>query len=104
MRLAILLLVAGCDWQLHRMQEQPRCETGGTFRGESCMQPAPEGVVAMAAPPTPPPLTRELVVRRAADQRPRVEGKPVHADATADQIAASHFDRQRPVLQRFRQL
>jgi mono/diheme cytochrome c family protein len=62
-RLALLLLLAGCDWQLHRMQEQPRCETGGTFRGEPCMKPAPEGVVPMEAPPAPPPLTRELVVR-----------------------------------------
>ena len=63
MRLAILLLVAGCDWQLHRMQEQPRCETGGTFRGESCMWMPPEGTVSMETPPTPPPVTRELVAR-----------------------------------------
>jgi hypothetical protein len=62
-RLALLLLVAGCDWSLHRMQNQPRCETGATFRGESCMWMPPDGVVSTEAPEQPPALTRELVLR-----------------------------------------
>jgi hypothetical protein len=64
MRLAlVLVLAAGCDWSLHRMQEQPRCEVDGTFAGQPCNMQPPDGVVAAEPPFTPPPVTRELVDR-----------------------------------------
>ncbi|MDB4956802.1 MAG: hypothetical protein JWO36_4371 [Myxococcales bacterium] len=68
MRRVIVLAcaVAGCDWSLHRMQEQPRCEVNGTtahFANGMCNQQPPEGVVAMEPPPQMPPITRELLFR-----------------------------------------
>ena len=63
MRLALVLLVAGCDWSLHRMQEQPRCEVDGTLEGRPCNLAPPEGTISMDEPVTPPPVTRELLER-----------------------------------------
>lgn len=59
----VLVLAAGCDWSLHRMQEQPRCEIDGTFAGQPCDLQPPDGVVAMEPAFTPPPVTRALVER-----------------------------------------
>ncbi|MBV8756518.1 MAG: cytochrome c [Deltaproteobacteria bacterium] len=65
MRWLALLIVAGCDWSLHRMQEQPKCTTYGTIpgTGEPCAALPPEGIVPVDEPEQPPPLTRELVLR-----------------------------------------
>lgn len=63
MRLALLLLVAGCDWSLHRMQEQPRCEVDGTLDGRVCNMTPPEGSLAMEQPQPPPPVDRALIER-----------------------------------------
>lgn len=64
----LLVAAAGCDWSLHRMQEQPRCTVHGATEllpGGSCDLEPPEGIVAMepeaAAPP--PPVTRALLAR-----------------------------------------
>jgi hypothetical protein len=63
-RLALtLVLVAGCDWSLQRMQEQPRCELNGTFAEQPCNMLPPDGVVAAEPPFTPPPVTRAYVER-----------------------------------------
>lgn len=69
MRLAVVLLAVGaCDWSLHRMQEQPRCEAYEPtpwFANGACNQQPPDGVVSFnAAPPSgPPPITSALVDR-----------------------------------------
>ena len=63
MRWLALLLVAGCNWSLHRMQEQPKCTTYGTLDGQMCAALPPEGLVPVDEPPQPPPLTRALVLR-----------------------------------------
>jgi len=62
-RLALVLLLAGCDWSLHRMQEQPRCEVDGTLDGHPCNLAPPEGTVAMAEPAAAPAVTRALLER-----------------------------------------
>jgi mono/diheme cytochrome c family protein len=62
-RLAVLLLVASCDWSLHRMQEQPRCEVDGTLGDDVCNRTPPEGTVSMEQPAPPPPVNRALVDR-----------------------------------------
>ena len=53
----LLLVLAGCDWSLHRMQEQPKCGV------HECDLLPPDGVVAFGSAAEPPPLTRELVER-----------------------------------------
>ena len=65
MKLALLLVVAlpGCDWSLHRMQEQPRCEVDGTLDGQVCNRTPPEGTLAMEQPEPPPPVNRALLER-----------------------------------------
>ena len=63
---AAWLLVAGCDWSLHRMQEPVGCrEYAATtlLPGGTCDQPPPEGTVAMTRTTEPPPITRALVER-----------------------------------------
>jgi mono/diheme cytochrome c family protein len=57
---ALLLLLGACDWSLHRMQRQPRCEA---YAGGACWMQAPEGAVSMDAPGPPPALDRALVER-----------------------------------------
>lgn len=66
--LAVLLLLAGCDWSLHRMQEQPRCEPyepTRLFANGACNQDPPDGVVPYGAAPIapPPPVTAALIDR-----------------------------------------
>ena len=67
MRLALVTLLLGCDWSLHRMQEPVSCTVHGAttlLPDRSCDLLPPEGTVAMDAPPVaPPPLTRALVER-----------------------------------------
>ena len=63
MKWLALLLVAGCDWSLHRMQEQPKCTTYGSLDGHACAALPPEGTVSVDEPPQPPPLTKQLVLR-----------------------------------------
>ena len=58
-----LLALAACDWSLHRMQEQPRCDRDGTLNGRQCDMQPPDGIVAIDPPETPPPVTRDLIVR-----------------------------------------
>src|SRR5262249_37846567 len=57
--------LAGCDWSLHRMMEQPKCGVDQVALGGPCNREPPADTVAwqdVAAPP-PPPLTRALVER-----------------------------------------
>ena len=61
--LLFILLAAGCDWSLHRMQEQPRCQADGELGGAPCNLQPPDGVVSVEAPPAPPPVTRALLER-----------------------------------------
>lgn len=66
MRLATLLLLAGCDWSLHRMQEPAKCTVDGTtdlLPHGSCNLTPPEGIVSIDPPIAPPPVTRALLVR-----------------------------------------
>lgn len=62
----VAALLAGCNWSLHRMQVQPRCRVGQSttlLPGGSCDLLPPEGTVPAGPPPTPPVLTRALVLR-----------------------------------------
>jgi mono/diheme cytochrome c family protein len=62
----LLLGLAGCDWSLHRMQDQPRCDTWGAttlLPDGTCSQQPPDGIVAMTAEPEPPAVTRALLER-----------------------------------------
>ena len=68
MRLAVLLvLIASCDWSLHRMQTTDNCTVHGTttlLPNGTCDLRPPPGIVAIDdEPATPPPLTRELILR-----------------------------------------
>lgn len=68
MRHALLVLaLAGCDWSLNRMQEQPKCVLNGATKllpNDSCNLLPPEGAVAMTTPDeAPPPLTPQLLAR-----------------------------------------
>lgn len=69
MKLVLLLtLASSCDWSLHRMQEQPRCELDeptALFADGACDQPPPAGVVPFgrAEDDAPPPVTRALLLR-----------------------------------------
>lgn len=67
MRLALLLLVAGCDWSLHRMQTTDNCKVHGATtllpHGSCDMKPPADIVAIDDEPATPPPLTRDLVLR-----------------------------------------
>jgi Cytochrome C oxidase, cbb3-type, subunit III len=60
---ALVLLLASCDWTLHRMQEQPRCTIDGVLGGEPCNALPPEGIVSIDVPVAPPPVTRALLER-----------------------------------------
>jgi mono/diheme cytochrome c family protein len=62
-KLAALVVICGCNWSLHRMQEQPKCLPDGVLGGEACDALPPEGIVAMDEPAAPPPVTRALVLR-----------------------------------------
>lgn len=67
MRLALLLLLASCDWSLHRMQKTDQCTVHGATtllpNGTCDLQPPP-GIVAIDDEPTPaPPVTRDLLLR-----------------------------------------
>jgi hypothetical protein len=60
----VLVALAGCDWSLHRMQQQPKCGVDRTLGGEPCDRELPDGVVAWQPEPPPAPKpTRALVVR-----------------------------------------
>jgi hypothetical protein len=64
----VVLALASCDWSLHRMQDQPRCDRFAAtdlLPGGACAIQPPDGVVAWQAaePPPPPPLTRAVVDR-----------------------------------------
>ena len=59
MRWWLFLVIAGCDWSLHRMQEPVRCD----MDGQCDVEPA-DGIVAMdSAAIAPPRLTRQLMLR-----------------------------------------
>ena len=60
---ALLLLVASCDWSLHRMQEQPHCLPDGVLGGEPCNALPPDGIVSIDPPVAAPPITRALIER-----------------------------------------
>ncbi len=72
MRLALaLVLLAGCDWRLHRMNDQSKCLPGKRMEllpDDRCDQAPPAGTVAWhapaAAPPEPAP-TYALIARGA---------------------------------------
>lgn len=66
--LAAALVVGGCDWSLHRMQEQPKCTTGAQtslLPGGMCNLAPPSGTVAWRAdlPAPRPAVDRALLVR-----------------------------------------
>jgi mono/diheme cytochrome c family protein len=66
MRVVIIVMLAGCDWSLHRMQEPVGCrENGATdlLPDGSCHVQSPAGAVAMDSVDLEPPLTRALVLR-----------------------------------------
>lgn len=59
----VVVAVTGCDWSLHRMQDQPRCEW---YEGGDCAEQAPPvGAVELHAPlaeaPRPPRTRAELM-------------------------------------------
>lgn len=61
-----LALVAGCNWTFHRMQKQQGCRIGQETQllpGGTCNLMPPQGIVQAGPAPTPPTLTRELVLR-----------------------------------------
>jgi mono/diheme cytochrome c family protein len=50
---AVLALVGACDWQLHRMNDTPRCEPNeatALFADGNCNQAPPAGTVPWRAP------------------------------------------------------
>ncbi|HTJ44696.1 MAG TPA: cytochrome c [Kofleriaceae bacterium] len=60
----LLILIASCDWSLHRMQEPVGCTTHGVFAGAPCDRLPPDGVVAIdSIDPAPPQVTRALLAR-----------------------------------------
>ena len=71
MKWIILLLLASCDWRLHRMNDQPKCLPGERtdyLPDERCDQAPPPNTVAWHAPLAPPPEpapTRALIARGA---------------------------------------
>ena len=49
MKALLLLALAGCDWSLHRMQEQPKCTTFAStplLAGWTCSLTPPQGTIA----------------------------------------------------------
>jgi len=65
-RALALVALLGCDWSLHRMQEQPRCQVHqqtDLLPGGQCDQQPPPGVVAYGPAEPPPPVTRALLER-----------------------------------------
>jgi mono/diheme cytochrome c family protein len=74
MRAALLLLVlAGCDWNWERMNDQPRCEAGDHtpwLPDRRCDQRAPDGTVPWKGPEQamPAPAPTKLTVARGADR------------------------------------
>ena len=69
--LVLLALVAGCDWELSRMNDQPKCTPGKRtpyLPDQRCDQAPPVGTVAWhapAAPPAEPAPTRASIMRGA---------------------------------------
>jgi hypothetical protein len=61
--LLVVALAGGCDWSLHRMQEQPRCQTDTAFGGAACNLQPPEGVVSIEPVLAPPPVDLALLAR-----------------------------------------
>lgn len=67
---AVLALLAGCDWGLSRMNDQPRCEPGDATRwlpDRRCDQLPPSGTVPWRTPKDsgPPAITRASIERGA---------------------------------------
>lgn len=66
-----LALVAGCDWDLQRMNNQPRCEPGDRrpwLPDNRCDQSPPENTMpwrGVDVGAVPPPVTRESILRGA---------------------------------------
>lgn len=70
---ALLLATAACDWDLQRMNDQPRCEAGdhtAWLPDRRCDQPAPEGTVAWQAHVVAPVATAptRAMIQRGADR------------------------------------
>lgn len=68
MKLLAIVALAGCSWDLERMNDQPRCEPGDRrpwLPDERCDQAPPAGTVPSGAHEdmTVPPPTRELILR-----------------------------------------
>lgn len=101
MRLAVLLLVAGCDWSLHRMQEPSKCIVDGTtdfLPHGSCNLTPPEGIVPIAEPQAPPPITRALLGRgRDRFERICAACHGIHADGDSP-VARAMMQRKPPSL------
>jgi mono/diheme cytochrome c family protein len=66
-RLALLLALVACSWELNRMNDQPRCEPGDRrpwLPDQRCDQDPPAGtIVWRAAAVAQPAPTRELIAR-----------------------------------------
>lgn len=69
---AILVLLAACDWDFNRMQNQARCEPGDSrpwLADNRCDQRAPDGTVAWREPPPgPEPAPTRLSIQRGRDR------------------------------------
>ena len=65
----IVIAAAGCDWSLHRMQRQPRCETASAA---DCNRAPPDGTVAMGSPAIEPPALTRVLIERGRDRFDRI--------------------------------
>jgi mono/diheme cytochrome c family protein len=100
MRLALLVVLAGCDWSLHRMQEQPKCGVDRTLFGEPCDRELPDGVVAWQPEPPPVPKPSRALVERGRDRFQRVCA-PCHGilgDGDSDVARAMTLRRPPPLV------
>ena len=78
MKAWILVALAGCSWDLERMNNQPRCEPGDRrpwLPDDRCDQAPPEGTVPWRSAPAasgPPPAPTRALVLRGADRFARM--------------------------------
>jgi mono/diheme cytochrome c family protein len=98
MKRAVLVLLAGCDWSLHRMQEPAKCTVDGTtalLPHGSCNLTPPEGTVAIDPPPAAPPVTRALL-GRGRDRFARICAACHGVNADGDAPVARAMTQRRP--------